>query len=171
MGFKDYIKQKKESFDKYMDKRKSDKMEKVRTQNIQSKLDRESTILEAKQARKELKEIRQTNKARHDIDALKAAKAKERRPRSFMGKMEAGVSGLQKGIGDIGAANTRMFGSSSKGSNPFNSMLGSSSGGSDPFGGMFGESTAPRKRKSSSKKKGKRKRSKRVSSSDPFGLY
>ena len=156
MGLKDYLKKKKEGFDEYKEKRAVQSAERAQTQALKQKLDRESLIEEGRQARQELKQHREAQRARRDVAALKEARREQKRSSGFLGKVSQGMEGMRSGIDSISNANESMFGKPSKkqfdlGGSGDLGFGGSRGKSRDPFDNMFGG--APQKRR---KKKSKR---------------
>jgi len=180
MGVKEYLKEKKESFRKYAQRKGEEKAVREESQRLQAKLDRQAKIEDAKIARKELAEIAKEKRAERDIAKLESYQREEKRKRSVIGKIgtgiEKGIIGFSEGVDKIQASQERMFGKppSRKSNDLFGGDMGmdiaapskrKGRGSMGSFGGwdisldsgMFSDPPPKKKRKKKSKKKGRSK--------------
>lgn len=118
-GFRAKFRSKKESFDKFREKRALSSENKRRTRELQSKLDRAAALEKAKANVKVYKEIRAIEKAKRVSEKVKAYEKKQKYDSSVMGKVAKGFSHV---------------------SNNFNSPVSSRKSGKkyDSFGQTFG---------------------------------
>lgn len=130
MGFREYVVKKKEQFDAYAERQRINTEQRRMSQDLQSKLDRESLAIQASEARKELASLKKSEKDKKAISQLQEYKKKSR---------NSGIKSVGSLFSDFDASRNN-FGFSSSGSN-------------DIFGSMFG--SAPKKK---SKKRTKRRK-------------
>ena len=154
MGLKDYIAKKKSSYDEYKSRKVEQRMDKEKTQTLKSKLDYESMIKEADEAKTKIQQHKKYEAARKQVETLKDYEKQRKRESSIFGKVGRGFESLKQGIDDVSAVNEKMFGHTSDRRSTFGDSSGMFGGGgqSSPFGNMFGSPHQPKKKRSKKKK-------------------
>lgn len=110
MGLKDYIKQKKEQVDAYVQKKNLDAEAKRQTARLQEKLDREALAIEVKNARAELRAAKQEAADRKALNEFKEYEKKKKFDNSFVGKFSAGLNSVADKADKISGASNNILG-------------------------------------------------------------
>ena len=173
MSLKEYLKKKKEGYDKWKDSKDIESFKKQKSKSLQERLDRESLVVEGKKAQEEVKQLKKAQKAKKSIQEAKEMKRGESGFSKHMSSIGSGIERTRKGVSSgfeslSSAAESFPLGQApskkDRGSDPFSggNLFGGGGGiGGDLFGSSSpvpsGESKKKKKKKGKGKGKGKGK--------------